>query len=506
MLTLKYFQSIERPRRNFESPLRDHSSPSLVHHSTEPSISSASEEQRDSPHPHLLDPDAPNHDFLQQDFDESPGRSEMLASAMKRRRDNNDGLEGGAKRRRKTRTPIFSDQIDGSSHKVDGLINFDESDSINSDDQFTINDTVAQGPKFPTSDAQYALKSMDSMLSTTAIQLVLEACSLASFRVVDGAHISFDDSTQSTIISLRPTEHTVIAPLYHSRHWTLAIFDLVEKSISQYNSVDGLFPDNGKAVLLAFAMRLGLEHDRWNFTELQSPQQQPNSEDCGIHTLAAAMHRMAGVPLGMTVPCPYWRYFLNLLLDPRVPPHQPRKLIQSHHQGKSAPIVPARPHRPCGTDTQPPPKTSTDVRNLLAQQRQDQHERTIAIDHLESIWAVFDSIHTQQVSEYKALLDQIDKASAELRAFQQISHITASNDIVQERQALDRVVDNAILLLRNSIIRDQSRSNLLSQRSHRLHQVTQRVVVEMADLQGLAEEASKVAQEALVQIASQMLT
>ena len=167
----------------------------------------------------------------------------------------------------------------------------------------------------PSTDLDGALSSLQPQcwLSSTAIELVLSLCSSKSFRVFDP--LAYDVG-QPEIKNFKPTPSNVqyaLLPLYYREHWTLALFDLENHTITCYDSLPGQNSIAHKDALLKFANYLTVETFQWTF-QYGSQAKQENFYDCGVFLLVTSLHIFAGSTCPLFYDCSLWRALFHALL------------------------------------------------------------------------------------------------------------------------------------------------------------------------------------------------
>ncbi len=167
----------------------------------------------------------------------------------------------------------------------------------------------------PSTDLQGALSSLQPQcwLSSTAIELVLSLCPSKSFRVFDPLAY---DIEQPEISNIKPTPNNVqyaLLPLYHREHWTLALLDLKNHTITYYDSLPGQNTIAHRDALLKFADNFKTETFRWTF-QYGNQAKQENCYDCGVFVLVTSLHILAGSICPPFCDCSLWRALFRALL------------------------------------------------------------------------------------------------------------------------------------------------------------------------------------------------
>ena len=176
----------------------------------------------------------------------------------------------------------------------------------------------------PSTDLQGALNSLQPQcwLSSTAIELVLSLCPSKGFRVFDP--LAYDIG-QPEIKNIKPTPNSVqyaLLPLYHREHWTLALFDLKNHTITCYDSLLGEITNAHRDALLKFANNFKIETFRWTF-QYGNQAKQENSYDCGVFVLVTSLHILADSICPPFYDCSLWRALFRALLTIKCPAELP---------------------------------------------------------------------------------------------------------------------------------------------------------------------------------------
>lgn len=167
----------------------------------------------------------------------------------------------------------------------------------------------------PSTDLQGALSSLQPQcsLSSTAIELVLTLCSSNSFRVFDP--LTYDIGQPKTR-NIKPTPEDAqyaLLPLYHREHWTLALFDVKNHTVTYFDSLPGQNIDAHKDALLKFAKDFKPGTFQLTF-QYDDQAKQKNFYDCGVFVLVTSLHIFTGSVCPPLYDCCLWRAVFRALL------------------------------------------------------------------------------------------------------------------------------------------------------------------------------------------------
>ena len=193
----------------------------------------------------------------------------------------------------------------------------------------------------PTTDLAGALSTLEPgrHLSASAIERVLSICCPESARVIDSAcfHLHPDFAIPPRIRPCGDDIATVLVPIHHKNHWTLAILERQTRLITHYNSLptaSRLRTALGKSLPMFMS---GLEEgDAASFSmAYKDLGTQYNSYDCGVHVLYTALCAFVNATPSTSPDTGLWRLILRAMLteqlqiEPSKPEPQLQGLVES---------------------------------------------------------------------------------------------------------------------------------------------------------------------------------
>ena len=173
--------------------------------------------------------------------------------------------------------------------------------------------------KLPTTNLAGALSTLEpgKWLSASAVELVLSICCPENARIIDSACFNLG-TNNPTCSNLRPCgDHvaSVVLPIHHDNHWTLAILNRQARTITHYNSLPtkSTFKEALDKVLSIFMSKIAGDatYPTVAYEELCF---QKNSYDCGVHILTTALHAFVDHAPLTFVDSKLWRLIFRALL------------------------------------------------------------------------------------------------------------------------------------------------------------------------------------------------
>ncbi|KAL8736635.1 MAG: hypothetical protein Q9166_000001 [cf. Caloplaca sp. 2 TL-2023] len=329
----------------------------------------------------------------------------------------------------------------------------------------------------PLSTPEAAMASFKSELSTTAIQMVLSNSVVQPYRVLDGAYIDVQHPEHNVgrpPLSLDPCERVVIAPLYHDRHWVLAVWDMNQRKISYFNSLTGYGSIDRKIMQMTVDVGKSLDGaDDWCVEAKPCPQQ-TNGVDCGVYASVLALHLMAGIPIPIEVPVQAWRFVFAMLIDANSP------------------------HTMEFGYTVPPPHA---LRS--GQLRQQQAVLSLLCDYQE-ICAVLTALLGKQKLEETALDDELNEYTNQRDGIAEVEAILQKRSLTQTLHQLDTTVHETKEQLDEQIRKIQRRQRSFLPRIENLKTVRLKITEEAARLEIMIRDGAN-ARVSLLNMAKQSL-
>ena len=194
----------------------------------------------------------------------------------------------------------------------------------NEEKPVTSSETVARYAlcNLPDTDRIGALESLspNAWVSATALELVLNCIKPEHCRVLNSGFVPQEADKLSEKKLLRLKDETKLwLPLNHGDHWTLAVVNFHETTITVYNSSPtSHYEQDIDNVIQALTLYLNrhekLQGSIWK-TNQQRQQQQSNSDDCGIFVLIFALSDATGLPVPLQIHSLQWRQIFRYFID-----------------------------------------------------------------------------------------------------------------------------------------------------------------------------------------------
>ena len=174
----------------------------------------------------------------------------------------------------------------------------------------------------PDTDRIGALKSLSpkAWVSATALELILNCIKPEHCRVISSGFVPQEANKLSEKKLLRLKDETKLwLPLNHGDHWTLAIVDFCETTITVYDSSPtSHYEQEIDNIMQALTSYLN-QHEKlrgsmWK-TDQQRQHQQSNSDDCGIFVLIFALSDATESPVPSQIHSPQWRQIFRYFID-----------------------------------------------------------------------------------------------------------------------------------------------------------------------------------------------
>ena len=174
----------------------------------------------------------------------------------------------------------------------------------------------------PDTDQIGALKSLspNAWVSATTLELILDCIKPEHCRVLNSGFVPQEVDKLSEKKLLRLKDETKLwLPLNHGDHWTLAVVNFHETTITVYDSsptshyeqdIDNVM----QALTSYFNRHEKLQGPEWK-TNQQRQHQQCNSDDYGIFVLIFALSDATGLPVPLQIHSLQWRQIFRYFID-----------------------------------------------------------------------------------------------------------------------------------------------------------------------------------------------
>ena len=174
----------------------------------------------------------------------------------------------------------------------------------------------------PDTDRIGALKSLSpkAWVSATALELILNCIKPEHCRVISSGFVPQEANKLSEKKLLRLKDETKLwLPLNHGDHWTLAIVDFCETTITVYDSSPTSHYEQEIDNIMQSLTSYLNQHEKlrgsmWK-TDQQRQHQQSNSDDCGIFVLIFALSDATESPVPSQIHSPQWRQIFRYFID-----------------------------------------------------------------------------------------------------------------------------------------------------------------------------------------------
>lgn len=157
----------------------------------------------------------------------------------------------------------------------------------------------------------------------------ISACNYEAVQVYSNTVLDFEDVIPP---KLRSDTERILIPVYSSKHWALAEYNLKLREITVYDSLPATDENRSGSHMKPLVLVRKLENkasgrssspvisdtvDIWEPADWQikpvSVPLQANGDDCGVHTIASLLYRAANYPLPQFLVCHLWRYVLTAI-------------------------------------------------------------------------------------------------------------------------------------------------------------------------------------------------